>query len=87
MVLGVQDFDGDVDVFFVGIEEGETGDAHRGSYFFRGVIDLGEAVVGGGEAGGWVEALGALGEGGAYLGGTCRTAIGGLNREPGTEAG
>ena len=87
MVVVVEDLEGDVHGLDVGVEEEVAVDGCGLSCSGGGVVHDGEAGIGGGEAGGGVEALAACREGGANLGGIGGTWVGGDDTEPGDDAG
>ena len=87
LVVVVEDLEGDVHGLDVGVEEEVAVDGCGLSCGGGGVVDDGEAGIGGGEAGGGVEALTACTEGGADLGGLGGTGVGGDDTEPGDDAG
>ena len=87
LVVVVEDLEGDVHGLDISIEEEVAVDGYRLSCSGGEVVDDGEAGIGGGEAGGGVEALAACREGGANLGGIGGTGVSGDDTEPGDDAG
>ena len=86
VVIGIEHLNGDVDVLFVSGQERITAERDGCSDCRRRCVGLSKACIGSCEARGWVEALAALGIGGANLGDTSRPVVGGLDAEPRTDA-
>lgn len=87
LVVVVENLEGDVHGLDVGVEEEVAVDGCGLSCCGGGVVHDGEAGIGGGEAGGGVEALAACREGGANLGGIGGTVVSSDYTEPGDDAG
>ena len=86
VVIGIEHLNGDVDVLFVSGQERITAERDSRTNGRRGRVGLSETCITGGQTRGGVEALAAFRIGGANLGDTSRTIVGGLDAEPRTDA-